>query len=328
MSIHTYSKHGHSCILQDLGFVFNQVTGFPTRDQNNYLQELESELENERAQYEELRELAAGFPNWQARSWLRFSPHENSEHELGRKENTDAREMIHSVLWKSGLASLSISDLKLNELLSEEPQKKTKMGWTQPNWLIHACGLNIRSLIPSECYTKAMVAEDCLPLLHSLSVWLAETWHELQMPGQTPLSSCCLWLKSPELPPVFLRWSHNPSVQCSSWEWEMGEYGWIKGRKMLLLQQECIVNGNDQQWRWHLDGYTRLVGSQNPLYNGQGKPRALKQYLKLESRLFLVAALSITLPTQEEFSMARCLHTLVTLLGVELLLCSCTGSTK
>lgn len=78
----------------------------------------------------------------------------------------------------------------------------------------------------------------------------------------------------------------------------MGEYGWIKGRKMLL-QQECIVNGNDQQWHWHLDGYTRLVGSQNPLYNGQGKPRALKQYLKLESRLFLVAALSITLPTQE-----------------------------
>lgn len=140
MSIHTYSKHGHSCILQDLGFVFNQVTGFPTRDQNNYLQELESELENERAQYEELRELAAGFPNWQARSWLRFSPHENSEHELGRKENTDAREMIQSVLWKSGLASLSISDLKLNELLSEEPQKPKKtqdgMNTTQ---LAHPC---------------------------------------------------------------------------------------------------------------------------------------------------------------------------------------------
>lgn len=49
-----------------MGFVFNRVAGFPIRDQNDYLQELESEPENERAQHEGFEEEAAGWPKTHA----------------------------------------------------------------------------------------------------------------------------------------------------------------------------------------------------------------------------------------------------------------------
>lgn len=49
-----------------MGFVFNRVAGFPIRDQNDHLQELESEPENERAQHEGFEEEAAGWPKTHA----------------------------------------------------------------------------------------------------------------------------------------------------------------------------------------------------------------------------------------------------------------------